>query len=111
VFAAFGIGFLARTVQRELSKFLGVPGWLLSAAIAGGTTVAIGYTSMLWFERGERPSNDMLQAIVHNVSVYLRDSLKTLRLKRSDGATLKQHVQTSLEGMPDALNPSSQSES
>ncbi len=104
--AAFGLAFIARSVQRQLSKFLGVPGWLLSAAIAGAATVAIGYTSMLWFEHGERPTNDQLQAIVHNVSVYLRDSLKTLRLRRSDGATLKQHVQSALEGMPDALNPS-----
>ncbi len=109
--AAFGLGFIARTVQRQLSKFLGVPGWLLSAAVAGGATVAMGYAAMLWFERGERPSQEALQGIVHNISVYLRDSLKTMRLKRSDGATLKQQVQASLEGMPDVLNPSSNRES
>ena len=32
--AAFGIGFAARTLYRELGKLLGAPGWVLSAAVA-----------------------------------------------------------------------------
>src|SRR5512146_624696 len=43
--ATFGLGFLGRTLFQELSKFGGVPGWLLSAAIASSTTVAMGYAA------------------------------------------------------------------
>ncbi|MDD5369051.1 MAG: 50S ribosome-binding GTPase, partial [Anaerolineaceae bacterium] len=50
----FGLGFLGRTLFQELSKLGGIPGWLLSAAIASSTTVAMGYAASVWFERGER---------------------------------------------------------
>jgi len=35
----FGLGLLARTLFRELSRFGGIPGWLLGAAIAAATTM------------------------------------------------------------------------
>ena len=57
---AFGLGFLARTIFQELSKFGGIPGWLLSAAIAASTTVVMGYAASVWFETGEGLSNEAL---------------------------------------------------
>jgi small GTP-binding protein len=52
--ATFGLGFLGRTLFQELSKLGGLPGWLLSAAIASSTTVVMGYAAVRWFEKGER---------------------------------------------------------
>ena len=49
----FGVAMIARTLFQELSKLGGVPGWLLSSAIATSTTVAIGYAAMTWFARGD----------------------------------------------------------
>ncbi len=57
---AFGLGFLARTIFQELSKFGGVPGWLLSAAIATSTTIVMGYAASIWFETGEELSKETL---------------------------------------------------
>jgi uncharacterized protein (DUF697 family) len=56
--ATFGVAMIARTTFQQLSKLGGVPGWLLSSAIATSATVAIGYAAMTWFARGERPSQD-----------------------------------------------------
>jgi GTP-binding protein Era len=109
--AAFGVAFLARSVFRQLSKMLGVPGWLLSAAVAGAATVGIGYASVLWFERGERPSQEALEKITRDVSVHLRDRLLALRLKRADGATLREQVRAALEDLPSLLRPASRSHS
>ena len=50
--ATFGLGFLGRTLFQELSKLGGLPGWLLSAAIASSTTVVMGYAAVRWFEKG-----------------------------------------------------------
>jgi len=49
--AAFGLGFLGRSLFQQLSKLGGLPGWLLSAAIASSTTVVMGYAAVRWFEQ------------------------------------------------------------
>jgi small GTP-binding protein len=103
--ATFGLGFLARIIWRQLSKMLGVPGWILSAAIAAATTVAMGYVAILWFERGERPSQEALEKLTRDVTVYLRDGLARMSLKRQDGAGLRKQVVELLEEMPAALRP------
>ncbi|HUU85924.1 MAG TPA: GTPase, partial [Phycisphaerae bacterium] len=66
--AIFGIGLIARTIFQQLSKFGGVPGWILSAAVASATTVAIGYAAMAWFAQGERPTRESLQQTVAGVT-------------------------------------------
>ena len=60
--ATFGLGFLGRTLFEELSKLGGLPGWLLSAAIASSTTVVMGYAAVHWFEKGEKLSTEALKA-------------------------------------------------
>ena len=74
--ATFGLGFLARTLFQELSKFGGIPGWLLSAAIAASTTVVMGYAAIRWFEKGERLSSETLKKLTKETTSYLLNTLK-----------------------------------
>ncbi len=74
----FGLGFLGRTLFQELSKLGGVPGWILSAAIAASTTVVMGYAASVWFETGEKLSRDALQRLTREITSYLLGVLKGL---------------------------------
>jgi len=103
--AAFGVGFAARTLQRELAKLLGAPGWVLSAAVAASATVAMGYGAMLWFERGEKPSQELLQGTMREVGAYLREQLTRGGKDRPDQKGLRQRVQAALEGLPERFRP------
>ena len=76
--ATFGLGFLGRTLFQELSKLGGLPGWLLSAAIASSTTVVMGYAAVRWFEKGEKLSNEALKKLAQVMTTYLLDTLKSL---------------------------------
>ena len=62
--STLGLGYLGRTLFQELSKLGGPPGWVLSAAIAASTTVVIGYTAVLWFEKGEKLSSGASRKLV-----------------------------------------------
>ncbi|MBN1316013.1 MAG: 50S ribosome-binding GTPase [Anaerolineales bacterium] len=103
--ATFGVGFIARMVYQQLSKLLGVPGWVLSAAVAAATTVAIGYGAMMWFAFGEKPTRETLQKTTTNVAIYLRDQLRELGEKRPDKGTLRQRVTQAIKNLPDQLRP------
>jgi small GTP-binding protein len=103
--AAFGIGFAARTLFHELVKFGGVPGWLLSAAIAASTTVAIGYASTVWFAEGEKLSPKALNKLVKDLTVYLTEQVKDLARKKPDEGTLVQRITQALKDLPEALRP------
>ena len=93
----FGAGLLGRTLFYELSKFGGPPGWILSAAIAAGTTVAIGYGAMVWFERGVKISGDTLKQISGVVGQTLIEMLKTMGRRRPHKITLQERVSDALE--------------
>jgi small GTP-binding protein len=99
--ATFGIGFIARIVYQQVSKLLGVPGWVLSAAIAAATTVAIGYGAMMWFAYGEKPTRESLQKITTDIAIHLRDQLLGLGEKRPDRGTLRQRITQALKDLPD----------
>jgi GTP-binding protein Era len=105
--AAFGLGFLARSAYRQLAKLLGAPGWVLSAAVAAAATVAIGYASMVWFERGERPAPQALQKMMNDVAAYLRDALLKGGKDRPDQKNFARRIQAALEGLPDRFRPGS----
>lgn len=72
-----GLGMIGRTLFQQLSKLGGVPGWLLSSAIASSMTVAMGYAAMQWFEKGERVNQKMMLEISRKLSVTLLARLKT----------------------------------
>jgi small GTP-binding protein len=109
--ATFGIGFIARTVFQELSKLGGIPGWILSASIAASTTVVIGYTAMIWFAHGEKPTQEVLQKTAADVTAYLKDQLLSLGEKKPDRGTLRQRITQALKDLPDQLRPPAEEKS
>jgi small GTP-binding protein len=104
--ATFGLGFLGRTIFQELSKLGGLPGWLLSAAIASSTTVVMGYAAVRWFEKGEKLSSESLKKLTQIVTANLLDSLKGLGKRKPGKQNLQQRIAASLEESPLAQGPS-----
>jgi len=77
-----GAGVLARTLFGELSKLGGVPGWVLSASIAGGTTLAIGLVVMRWFETGEKPDRKQVGKVASQFGKTIRSRLAKIGRKK-----------------------------
>lgn len=101
--ATFGLGLLGRTLFMEISKLGGVPGWLLSSAIAASTTVVMGLAAINWFEKGERMSTETLNQLTRKVTTQMLDSLKSLGKRRPSKDSLKQHVEEALQNT-DVIN-------
>jgi GTP-binding protein Era len=98
--ATFGLGYLGRTLFYELSKFGGPPGWLVAAAVASGTTVAIGYGAAAWFERREKLSPTALGEVSRAVGKAVVERLRGLGHRRPERITLQERVSRALEEMP-----------
>ncbi|MCL4560261.1 MAG: GTP-binding protein [Chloroflexi bacterium] len=92
----FGLGFVGRTLFQELSKFGGIPGWVLSAAIASSTTVVMGYAAAAWFEKGEKLSGETLRSMTRNLTTALLASLRDLGKNVPNKETLQQRISESL---------------
>ncbi len=103
--ATFGMGFLGRTLFEELSKFGGLPGWLLSAAIASSTTVVMGYAAVRWFDKGEKLSSAALKKLTQTMTTELLDTLKSLGKRRPGRKGLQEVIFQSLETSPLAKSP------
>jgi small GTP-binding protein len=97
---AFGLGYLGRTLFQELSKLGGVPGWLLSAAIASSTTVVMGYAAVLWFDKGEKLSNASFKRLSKEITQSLISSLKDLGKRKPNKKSLQERIAQSLENSP-----------
>ncbi len=97
--ATFGLGFAGRTLFQELSKLGGVPGWLLSAAIASSTTVVMGHAAAIWFEHGERVKPEALKQMTERFTAMILSSLQGLG-RRPSGVVLKARVEQALEALP-----------
>jgi len=95
--ATFGLGFLGRMLFQQLSKLGGVPGWVLSAAIAASTTVVMGYAASVWFEQGQKVSRDTLKTLTENVTRMLLDVLKQFGQKKPSREALQQQISEALE--------------
>lgn len=98
--ATFGMAVLGRTLFHELAKLGGPPGWLVAAAVAAGTTVAIGYGAAVWFENGERLSSETMRQISRQISQSIIQRLKDLGRRRPQRATLRERVQEALGELP-----------
>jgi small GTP-binding protein len=98
--ATFGLGFLGRTLFQELSKLGGLPGWLLSAAIASSTTVVMGYAAVRWFEKGEKLSTEALKKLTQGMTATLLDTLKSFGKRKPGQKGLRERITQSLESSP-----------
>lgn len=96
----FGLGLLARTLFRELSRFGGVPGWLLGAAIASATTMVMGYAAILWFEKGQKLSASSVNKLTREFTNYFLDILKSFGKHKPDKDELYARISKSLEELP-----------
>jgi small GTP-binding protein len=106
----FGVGLLARNLFYELMKFGGPPGWLVAAAVAAGTTTALGFAAQAWFERGEKVSRQRLEAISRRFSSRVAEDLGRLGHRRPERIVIEQRVTETLEGEPPGLTPEAGSE-
>ena len=95
--ATFGLGFLGRTLFQQLSKLGGLPGWLLSAAIAASMTVVMGYAAVRWFEKGERLSSEALKKLTQEMTTSLLQTLKGLGKRKPDKKKLREQIEQALE--------------
>ena len=98
--ATFGLGFLGRTLFQELSKLEGLPGWLLSAAIASSTTVVMGYAAVRWFDKGQRLSAEALKKLTQTITAYLLETLKGLGKRKPGKKGLQERLSESLKDLP-----------
>jgi uncharacterized protein (DUF697 family) len=98
--ATFGLGFLGRSIFQELSKLGGLPGWLLSAAIASSTTVVMGYAAVRWFEKGEKLSTETLKKLTQRTTATLLDTLKSFGKQKPGQKGLQERITQSLESSP-----------
>ena len=98
--ATFGLGFLGRTLFQQLSKLGGLPGWVLSAAIAASMTVVMGYAAVRWFEKGERLSSEALKKLTQEMTTSLLQTLKGLGKRKPDKKKLREQIEQALESSP-----------
>ncbi len=98
--ATFGLGFLGRTLFQEFSKLGGLPGWLLSAAIASSTTVVMGYAAVRWFEKGEKLSSEALKKLTQTITTTLLETLKNLGKRKPSRKGLETQITQALEDSP-----------
>lgn len=102
----FGLGFLGRTLFRQLSKLGGIPGWVLAAAVAAATTVAMGYAASVWFETGERVSKETLAHLTRETTRQMLGSLKNIGKRKPNQQSLKDKIETTLSELPAAQDRS-----
>ncbi|MDY7040959.1 MAG: GTP-binding protein, partial [Chloroflexota bacterium] len=101
--ATFGAGFGARTLFQQLVTKVPGPGWVLGTAIAVATTVAIGYSAVLWFDRGEKLTADATKGIVTAVTQQVVDGLKGFGKKRPGRRKLRETLQETLSDVGDVI--------
>lgn len=95
--ASLGAGVVARSVFAELSKFGGVPGWVLSSSIAGGTTLSIGILVLRWFETGERPDRKEMGRMATRFGKVIRKRLTQFGRKKPSKESVTQALDELME--------------
>ncbi len=95
--ATFGLGYIGRTLFMELSKLGGPPGWALSAAIAAGTTLVMGYAAARWFESGEKLTRRRMREMTSEVTQILVNRFKGLGRRRPKKQDLQDELEAILE--------------
>jgi hypothetical protein len=98
--ATFGAGALGRLAFYELSKFGGPPAWLLSAGVAAGTTAALGYAAVAWFESDRKLTNAEMRALMIRTSKAMIERLKSLGKRKPRKTDLQEQLDEALEDLP-----------
>ncbi len=101
----FGLGLIGRTLFQQLSKAGGVPGWLLSSAIATSMTVAMGYASMQWFDKGEKVSQEKLKALSQKLTNTTLARLKESFRRKPSKQRMEETISALLSQSPLELSP------
>lgn len=96
----FGLGFLGRTLFQELSKLGGIPGWVLSAAIASSTTVVMGYAAVIWFERSQKLTPGTLKKLTTTMTQYMLEALRGFAKRKPSKESLKERIEKALTESP-----------
>lgn len=98
--ATFGLGMLGRLFFQQLSKAGGIPGWLLSSAIATSMTLVMGYTSVLWFDKGEQLTQERIKQLGKKLTQEILLSLKNVFKKKPSKKNMQQTIIDILEETP-----------
>lgn len=93
----FGLGFLGRTLFQQLSKLGGIPGWMLSAAIASSTTIVMGYAAVNWFEKGEKLSGKALGELTADLTRRMLERLKPFGKRKPGREALQKEMEEILK--------------
>jgi uncharacterized protein (DUF697 family) len=72
----FAAGLGARTLFQQLVTKIPGAGWALGTAIAAATTLAIGYSAIVWFARGEKITTGVTQAYVETITQEIVNALR-----------------------------------
>lgn len=108
--STFGAGLAGRYLFSQLSKFGGIPGWALSAAIASAMTFAMGLAAERWFATGERMTAETVAALARRAAVLLGRTLAVLGRRRPGGRKLREAMTQALEVLDEGLRPAPQQE-
>lgn len=95
--ATFGAGFLGKMLFLQLSKLGGVPGWLLSSAVAASITTAMGYASIEWFSKGEKVTKERVQELSQKLAAIILARLKMTFKRKPSKKSLEYELQRLLE--------------
>ncbi|MBQ7529626.1 DUF697 domain-containing protein [bacterium] len=103
--AAFGAGVAARNLFSQLSKIGGMPGWIISSLIATTGTIVIGYSSMLWFELGIKPSQKLLKELSEFITKILIETTEKLKkIKKVSKKEVKEAVNEAVNNATQQLD-------
>ena len=86
----FAVGLGARTLFQQLVTKIPGAGWALGTAIAAATTLAIGYSAIAWFARGEKVSAERMQAYVEGITQEILNALREIDRKSLSREGLKE---------------------
>ena len=105
VCTTFGVGAAARGVFEMLVKLGGPPAWILSAGIAGSTTLSIGFATMRRFETQHAPTREEMRRWRRELEKKLVEWLKSrFGKKKPQQQTLEQALDEALDGLVEPGN-------
>jgi len=103
--STFGAGWLARLLFQELTKFAGVPGWVLSASVAASATLTIGFTALNWFETGVMPDKKEMQKQAQGLQQRIKEGLLNLGKSKPSKKRVTEELEKLLPTEPPPIVP------